>query len=220
MTSSPANHCRVDGAPIWPSGRATPCWNNSASIRWIQHPPLIEQRLVQPDPFPPLQHDRRWNPRLGQLAALQQLAQQPRVGAIRLGVMLLALACVSAGSATCTSNPAATTPRPRSASPCIPPPPSPPAARRPGGRRRLAATVAGSRSGGQTRPHHIPRQRVDRVERDLLSVQRQPECHAHQVFTHRLLSRGFRSGVGRAATSPTSMRWSCRSAASGRDTCS
>ena len=49
---------------------------------------LIDQRLVQPHPFPPLQHDRRRDPRLRQPAVLQQLAQQPTVAAIGLGAPL------------------------------------------------------------------------------------------------------------------------------------
>jgi len=49
---------------------------------------LIDQRLVQPHPFAPLQHRRRRDPRLGQTPARQQLAQQPTIGAIGLGVTL------------------------------------------------------------------------------------------------------------------------------------
>ena len=45
---------------------------------------LIDQRLVQPGPLPPLQHDRRRDPRRRQPAVGQQLAQQPTVAAVGL----------------------------------------------------------------------------------------------------------------------------------------
>jgi len=38
---------------------------------------LVEQRLVEPHPFPPLQHRLRWDPVLGQIPALEQVPQQP-----------------------------------------------------------------------------------------------------------------------------------------------
>lgn len=51
---------------------------------------LVHERLVQPHPLPPLQDRPRRNPRLGQVAALEQLPQQAGVAAIGLGVVLAA----------------------------------------------------------------------------------------------------------------------------------
>jgi hypothetical protein len=47
---------------------------------------LVDQGLVQPYPFSPLQHRLGRYPRFGQIAALQQLPQQPGIGAVRLGM--------------------------------------------------------------------------------------------------------------------------------------
>jgi hypothetical protein len=61
------------------------------------HRTLIDQRLVEPHPFAPLQHRRRRDPRLGQIATLQQLAQQRRVGTIRLRPPLRPPRCLGVG---------------------------------------------------------------------------------------------------------------------------
>jgi hypothetical protein len=58
---------------------------------------LIDQRLVQPHPFAPLQHHRRRDPRRRQPAIDQQVAQQPTVGAVGLGVPLAASRCLRIG---------------------------------------------------------------------------------------------------------------------------
>ena len=73
------------------------------------HPTLIDQRLVQPHPFPPLQHDRRRDPGLRQLAVLQQVAEQLGVGPVGLGAVPCGPAppACRAGSARCAANPAA-----------------------------------------------------------------------------------------------------------------
>ena len=47
---------------------------------------LIDQRLVEPHPLPPLQHLRRRDPRQRQVAVGQQVPEQLRVGPVRLGV--------------------------------------------------------------------------------------------------------------------------------------
>ena len=51
---------------------------------------LIDDRLVDANSFPPLEHQLGRDPRLGKIAVLQQHPQQVRVAAIRLGARLAA----------------------------------------------------------------------------------------------------------------------------------
>jgi hypothetical protein len=46
---------------------------------------LVDQPLAQPHGGAQVQDPGGWDPRAGQPALLQQLAQQPRVGAVGLG---------------------------------------------------------------------------------------------------------------------------------------
>ena len=118
---------------------------------------LIDQRLVQPDPFAPLQHHLGRDPRLGQLAR----AATARAAAWRRCDRSWRAACGPAPPGCRPARPHAPrtprrrSPRPRTANPCSPPPPSPPARRSP-----CSATSSSnqrrnrSRSGCHTRPRH------------------------------------------------------------------
>ena len=49
---------------------------------------LVHQRLVEANPLPPLQHRLGRDPRLGQVAGVEQLPQEPGVAAVGLGMAL------------------------------------------------------------------------------------------------------------------------------------
>ena len=147
------------------------------------YPSLIDERLVEPHPFAPLQHVRRRDPRLGQIAGLQQLAQHPGVGTVGLGVPLAAprrlrvgrlrQVCLEAGGDDLLDH--------------VPPPGA--ALHR--HRHRLPAGATGDVATQPTpeplpvglphpAPPHLARLRLHGVERDLLTMQIQATYHAHR----------------------------------------
>ena len=147
------------------------------------HPSLIDQRLVEPHPFAPLQHDRRRDPRLGQIAGLQQLAQQPGVGTIGLGVPLAAPRRLRVGRLRQVRL------EPGGDDLLDHVPPTGAALHRHRHRLPVGATsdvVAQPAPEPfpvglpHPAPPHLPRLRLHRVEGDLLTMQIQATYHAHR----------------------------------------
>ena len=183
MTSSPANQARVAAVADLCFGDGDAVLEQLGVDPLGPHQTLIDQRLVQPDPFPPLQHDRRRDPRLGQIAALQQLAEQPGVGPVGLGVMLAAPRRLRIGRLGHVR----LEPGRRDLLDHVAPTRAPLHRQRhrlPVGPSGHVVTQPTPDTVAVGLPHptppHLARRRVHRVEGDLLPMQIQPTYHAHQ----------------------------------------